>query len=77
MMYLCTSLHYQELVEANDPMTARSLMIQAHPNDGEYCCYAATDDDLRIFRTMSFQPLTPRKKIKLNQLDWVSMQVSK
>jgi hypothetical protein len=71
-LYLCTSLHYQELVEAFTPEDAKTFMINAHPEDGEYCCYMATDDDKRLFNATPIVPLLPRRKVKLNQLDWVN-----
>ena len=70
-LYLCTSLHHQELVEASSPNDARIFMQNAHPDDGEYCCYMATEDDKRVFNSNPMVELLPRKRFKPEQLDWV------
>lgn len=70
-MYLCASMHHRELVEASNPFDAKTFMQNAHPDDGEYRCYAATDDDLKLFKKSTFVELAPRKRFKPEQLDWV------
>lgn len=70
-LYLCTSMHWQELVEASTPQDAKTFMMNAHPDDGEYHCYAATEDDKRVFASNPMQALAPRKKFKAEQLDCV------
>ena len=71
-LYLCTSLHHQELVEANNPQDARTFMQNAHPDDGEYCTYLATEEDRDLFNRSMRIELKPQKRFKPNQLDWVS-----
>ena len=70
-LYLCASMHHRELVEANNPHDARTFTQNAHPDDGEYRTYLATDDDRKLFNRSTFVALEPRKRFKAEQLDWV------
>lgn len=70
-LHLCASRHWQELVEARNPQDAKTFMMNAHPDDGEYNVYVATEDDRRVFANNPMEALKPRKRFKAEQLDCV------
>lgn len=70
-LFLVTSMHWQELVEAVSPYDAKTFMMNAHPDDGEYNVYIATEDDRRVFANNPMKALKPRERVKSEQLDWV------